>query len=71
MTNDDPDQPEPASAKTITALLREARSLSRRADKLSDAGGKFVLQTNHLVVAEVDSIRLRCRVAGVRSGCWR
>jgi len=35
MTNDDPDQPEPASAKTITALLREARSPSRRADKLS------------------------------------
>jgi len=34
-------------------------------------GGKFVLQTNHLVVAEVHSIRLRCRVAGVGSGCWR
>jgi len=38
MTDDDTDRPAPASAKTITALLREARSLSRRADKLSDAG---------------------------------
>jgi len=35
MTDDDTGRPEPASAKTITALLREARSLSRRADKLS------------------------------------
>jgi hypothetical protein len=32
---DDADRPEPPSAKAITALLREARSLSRRADKLS------------------------------------
>jgi len=36
MTDDDADRPEPLSAKAITALLREARSLSRRADKLSD-----------------------------------
>ena len=35
MTDDDTDRPEPPSAKMITALLREARSLSRRADKLS------------------------------------
>jgi hypothetical protein len=28
-------RPDPPSAKAITALLREARSLSRRADKLS------------------------------------
>lgn len=35
MTEDDTHRPEPASAKAITALLREARSLSRRADKLS------------------------------------
>jgi len=35
MTDDDTGQAEPASAKTITILLREARSLSRRADKLS------------------------------------
>jgi hypothetical protein len=31
----DADRPEPPSAKAITALLREALSLSRRADKLS------------------------------------
>ncbi len=30
----DMDNPDPPSAKAITALLREARSLSRRADKL-------------------------------------
>ena len=35
MTDDDMGQAEPASAKAITALLREARSLSRRADRLS------------------------------------
>jgi hypothetical protein len=34
MTDDDLDRPEPLSAKAVTALLREARSLSRRADKL-------------------------------------
>ena len=33
MTDDDLDRPEPPSAKAVTAL-REARSLSRRADKL-------------------------------------
>jgi DNA-binding ferritin-like protein len=37
MTDDDVDRPEPPSAKAVTALLREARSLSRRADKLGDA----------------------------------
>ena len=35
MTEDDVDRAEPLSAKAVTALLREARSLSRRADKLS------------------------------------
>jgi hypothetical protein len=30
MTDDDADRPEPVSAKAVTALLREARSLSRR-----------------------------------------
>jgi len=35
MTDDDTHRPEPASAKAITTVLREARSLSRRADKLS------------------------------------
>jgi DNA-binding ferritin-like protein len=34
MTDDDLDRPEPPSAKAVTALLREARSLSRRPDKL-------------------------------------
>jgi hypothetical protein len=29
--------PEPVSAKAVTTLLREARSLSRRADKLGGA----------------------------------
>ena len=34
MADSDMDSPDPPSAKAITALLREARSLSRRADKL-------------------------------------
>ena len=38
MGDEDVDQPEPPSAMAITALLREARSLSRRADELSDTG---------------------------------
>jgi hypothetical protein len=37
MTADAVNRPEPPSAKAVTALLREARSLSRRADKLGDA----------------------------------
>ena len=32
----DPDVPDPPSAKMLAALLRDARSLSRRADKLDD-----------------------------------
>ena len=39
MTEDDVDRAEPVSAKAVTALLREARSLSRRADKLGGAAG--------------------------------
>ena len=35
MTNTDTGQAEPPSTKTTTTLLREARSLSRRADKLN------------------------------------
>lgn len=35
MTDDDADRLEPPSAKAVTALLREARSLSRRADRLN------------------------------------
>lgn len=34
MGDNDVDRPEPPSAKAVTAMLREARSLSRRADKL-------------------------------------
>jgi DNA-binding ferritin-like protein len=34
VTEDGVDRPEPVSAKAVTTLLREARSLSRRADKL-------------------------------------
>jgi len=37
MTDNDMDSPDPPSAKAITALLREARSLSRRADKLGSS----------------------------------
>ncbi|MBA2471551.1 MAG: hypothetical protein H0V41_04620 [Pseudonocardiales bacterium] len=33
--DDEVDRPKPSSAKAVTALLREVRSLSRRADKLS------------------------------------
>ena len=34
MTDDGMDQVDPPSAKVVAALLREARSVSRRADKL-------------------------------------
>jgi hypothetical protein len=34
MIDDDMDSPDPPPAKVITALLGEARSLSRRAEKL-------------------------------------
>ena len=37
MTDDDLGRPDPPSAKAVTALLREARSLSRRAGKLGGA----------------------------------
>ena len=35
MDDNEVDRPGPPSAKAVTALLREARSLSRRADKLN------------------------------------
>jgi hypothetical protein len=38
----DSDSPGPPSAKAITALLREARSLFRRADKLSSTAAAAV-----------------------------
>lgn len=37
MTDDDVDRAELLPVKVVTALLREARSLSRRADKLGGA----------------------------------
>jgi DNA-binding ferritin-like protein len=52
MTDDDADRPEPLSAKAITALLREARSLSRRADKLSDTAAAMRDSTTQQLAAE-------------------
>jgi hypothetical protein len=49
--NDMPD-PVPASAKAITALLREARSLSRRADKLSATAATMTDATTQQLAAE-------------------
>ena len=40
----------PPSAKAITALLREARSRSRRADKLSDTAAAVDNPTTHVRV---------------------
>ncbi|NDU79441.1 hypothetical protein GWI34_43690, partial [Actinomadura sp. DSM 109109] len=52
MGDEDVDQPEPPSAKVITALLREARSLSRRADRLSSAAEAVDDPTTQQLVAE-------------------
>jgi hypothetical protein len=52
MTDDDADRPEPLSAKAITALLREARSLSRRADKLGDTAAAVGDSTTQQLAAE-------------------
>jgi hypothetical protein len=52
MTDDDADRPEPPSAKAITALLREARSLSRRADKLAGAAATVDDHTTGQLAAE-------------------
>jgi hypothetical protein len=49
---DDADRPEPPSAKAITALLREARSLSRRADKLSGTAAAVDDSTTQQLAAE-------------------
>lgn len=57
MTDDDADQPESPSAKVVTALLREARSLSRRADKLgSTVAAVDDPTTQHLVAEACTSI---------------
>ncbi len=52
MTDDDTGQAQPASAKTITTLLREARSLSRRADKLSSTAGTVDDPTTQQLTAQ-------------------
>jgi hypothetical protein len=48
---DSPD-PDPPSAKGIAALLREARSLSRRADKLGDTAAAVDDPTTQQLAAE-------------------
>ncbi len=51
MADHDLGSPVPSTARAITALLREARSLSRRADKLSaTAAGMADLTTQQLAV---------------------
>ena len=52
VTDDDEDRPEPPSAKVVTALLREARSLSRRAGKLSSTAAVVDDPTTQHLVAE-------------------
>jgi hypothetical protein len=52
MTDDDTERLEPPSAKAITALLREARSLSRRADKLGGTAATVDDATTQQLVAE-------------------
>lgn len=52
MADDDVDQPEPPSAKAVTALLREARSLSRRADRLSSTVAAVDDPTTQQIAAE-------------------
>jgi len=52
MTDDDVDRAAPLSAKAVTALLREARSLSRRADKLGGAAAAMDDPETHQLAAE-------------------
>jgi hypothetical protein len=52
MGDDEVDRPEPPSAKAITALLREARSLSRRADKLGGTAAAMDDPTTQQLAAE-------------------
>jgi DNA-binding ferritin-like protein len=49
---DDVDRPEPPSAKAVTAMLREERSLSRRADKLSGTAAAVDDPTTQQLAAE-------------------
>jgi hypothetical protein len=52
----DPDVPDPPSAKVVAALLRDARSLSRRADKLDDAAAVADSTTRQLATEARTSI---------------
>ena len=52
MADNDIDSPDPPSAKAITALLREARSLSRRADKLGGTAAAVDDPTTQQLAAE-------------------
>ena len=52
----DPDVPDPPSAKVVAALLRDARSLSRRADKLDDAAAVADSTTRQLAAEARTSI---------------
>ena len=52
MGDDDVDRPEPPLAKAVTAMLREARSLSRRADKLSGTAAAVDDPTTQQLAAE-------------------
>ena len=71
--DDEVDRPEPPSAKAVMALLREARSLSRRADKLSGTAAAVDDPTTEQLAAEactsmeqlVHHLR-RCRWVGAR-----
>lgn len=52
VADNDVRRPVPSSARAITALLREARSLSRRADKLSGAAAATDDLTTQQLAAE-------------------
>jgi hypothetical protein len=52
VADNDMDSPDPPSAKAITALLREARSLSRRADKLGGTAAAVDDPTTQQLAAE-------------------
>jgi hypothetical protein len=52
----DSDVPDPPSAKVVAALLRDARSLSRRADKLDDAAAVADSTTRQLAAEARTSI---------------
>ncbi len=57
MADNDMNSPVPPSARAITALLREARSLSRRADRLS-AGAAMTDPTTQQLADEA-SVRVQ------------